>query len=142
MNINVLRDFRTNFRGLRSWGARVISSDPAWRYVSVRRLFNYVEKSMDIGLQWVVFEPNDPNLWAQVERTISDFLTLVWRSGALFGSTAEEAFYVKCDSTTMSVQDIEAGRFIAEVGICPVRPAEFVVIRVSQWQGGSAVEEG
>jgi phage tail sheath protein FI len=142
VNINVLRDFRTNFRGLRSWGARVISSDPAWRYVSVRRLFNYVEKSMDIGLQWVVFEPNDPNLWAQVERTISDFLTLVWRSGALFGSTAEEAFYVKCDSTTMSVQDIEAGRFIAEVGICPVRPAEFVVIRVSQWQGGSAVEEG
>lgn len=142
VNINVLRDFRSNFRGLRSWGARVISSDPAWRYVNVRRLFNYVEKSLDLGLQWVVFEPNDQNLWAQAERTISDFLTLVWRSGGLFGSTAEDAFYVKCDISTMSPQDIEAGRFIAEVGICPVRPAEFVVVRVSQWQGGSALEEG
>ena len=141
-NINVLRDFREQNRGLRVWGARVITSDPAWRYVNVRRLFNYVERSLELGTQWVVFEPNDHNLWAQVRRSISDFLLLVWRSGGLMGQTAEEAYFVKCDETTMTQADIDAGRLIVVVGIAPTKPAEFVVIRIGQWAGGSFLDEG
>jgi hypothetical protein len=141
VNINVLRDFRVNFRGLRSWGARCITSDREWVYVNVRRLFNFVERSLDLGLQWVVFEPNDQNLWARVRRTVSDFLTTVWRSGALMGLTPEEAFFVKCDETTMTQADIDGGRLILLVGIAPVKPAEFVIVRIGQWQGGSLVEE-
>jgi uncharacterized protein len=141
-NINVLRDFRLQSRGLRVWGARVITSDPEWRYVNVRRLFNYVERSLELGTQWTVFEPNDENLWAQVRRSISNFLSLVWRSGGLMGATAEEAYFVKCDRTTMTQADIDAGRLIVVVGIAPTKPAEFVVIRIGQWSGGSSVEEG
>ncbi|WP_418003796.1 phage tail sheath C-terminal domain-containing protein [Mycobacterium sp. PDNC021] len=140
-NINVLRDFRENFRGLRSWGGRVITSDPEWKYVNVRRLFIFVERSLELGLQWVVFEPNDENLWARVTRTVSNFLTTVWRSGALMGLTAEQAFFVRCDRTTMTQDDIDNGRLILVIGIAPTMPAEFVVIRIGQWQGGSAVEE-
>jgi phage tail sheath protein FI len=140
-NINVLRDFRDHFRGLRSWGGRVITSDPEWKYVNVRRLFIFVERSLELGLQWVVFEPNDENLWAQVNRTVSNFLTTVWRSGALMGTTAEQAFFVRCDRTTMTQDDIDNGRLILVIGIAPTMPAEFVVIRIGQWQGGSAVEE-
>jgi hypothetical protein len=141
-NINVLRDFRLQSRGLRVFGARVITSDPEWRYVNVRRLFNYVERSLELGTQWTVFEPNDQNLWAQVTRSISNFLNLVWRSGGLMGATAEEAYFVKCDTTTMSQADIDAGRLIVVIGIAPTKPAEFVVIRIGQWSGGSSVEEG
>jgi phage tail sheath protein FI len=140
-NINVLRDFRAQFRGLRSWGGRVITSDPEWKYVNVRRLFIFVERSLELGLQWVVFEPNDENLWAQVNRTVSNFLTTVWRSGALMGLTAEQAFFVRCDRTTMTQDDIDNGRLILVIGIAPTMPAEFVIIRIGQWQGGSAVEE-
>jgi phage tail sheath protein FI len=140
-NINVLRDFREQNRGLRVWGARVISSDPLWRYLNVRRLFNFVERSLELGTQSFVFEPNDVFLWARVRRTISDFLTGVWRSGALMGTTAEEAYFVKCDETTMTQNDLDNGRLIVVVGIAPVKPAEFVIIRIGQWQGGSAVEE-
>jgi phage tail sheath protein FI len=140
MNINVLRDFRERQRGLRVWGARVITSDPEWRYLNVRRLFNYVERSTEIGTQWVVFEDNDYDTWARVRRTISDFLTLVWRNGGLFGATAEEAFYVKCDRTTMSQQEIDAGRLIVEIGISPIKPAEFVILRIGQWTAGSVDE--
>jgi phage tail sheath protein FI len=89
----------------------------------------------------VVFEPNDQNLWARVRRTVSDFLTQVWRSGALMGVTPEQAFFVKCDETTMTQADIDGGRLIVLVGIAPVKPAEFVIIRIGQWQGGSLVEE-
>lgn len=140
-NINALRDFRDRGRGLRVWGARCVTSDPDWRYVNVRRLFNYIEASIERGTQWVVFEPNDHRLWARVTQSVSAFLTAVWRDGALMGRTAEQAFYVKCDETTMSQYDIDNGRLIMVIGIAPVKPAEFVVIRIGQWAGGSLVEE-
>jgi uncharacterized protein len=132
LNINVLRDFRADRRGLRVWGARVLTSDAAWRYVPVRRLFIFLEESLDEGTQFVVFEPNDEQLWARVIQTVAIFLTRVWRDGALMGTTPEEAFFVRCDRTTMSDDDILNGRLIMEVGVAPVRPAEFVVIRISQ----------
>jgi Bacteriophage tail sheath protein len=140
-NVNVLRDFRDQGRGLRVWGARAVSSDPDWRYLSVRRLFNFIEASIDRGTQWVVFEPNDYRLWARVSQSVSAFLTAVWRDGALMGRKPEQAFYVKCDETTMSQYDIDNGRLIMVIGIAPVKPAEFVVIRIGQWAGGSMVEE-
>jgi uncharacterized protein len=141
VNVNVLRDFRSSGRGYRVWGARVMTSDPDWKYVNVRRLFIYVEESIDEGTQWVVFEPNDEPLWARVRRTVSAFLTNVWRDGALQGRTPEEAFFVKCDRSTMSQNDIDNGRLIVLVGIAPVKPAEFVVFRIGQWAGGSSIEE-
>jgi hypothetical protein len=137
--INCIRPFPG--RGIRIWGARTVSSDPAWRYVSVRRLFNFVEKSIEVGTQWVVFEPNDMALWERVKRTITAFLTRVWRDGALFGATAAEAFYVKCDAETNPPEVIDAGQLIVEIGIAPVKPAEFVIFRISQWQGGAALTE-
>jgi len=130
--INVIRDFRADRRGIRVWGARTLSSDPLWRYINVRRLFNYVKESVDEGTQWVVFEPNDEDTWAKVRQSVSDFLTLVWRSGALFGSTEEQAFFVRCGPETMTPADIDAGRLIVEVGIAPVKPAEFVIFRFQQ----------
>jgi phage tail sheath protein FI len=142
VNINALRDFRSSERGFRVWGARVITSDPDWKYVNVRRLFIYIEESIDEGTQWVVFEPNDEPLWARVRRTVSAFLTSVWRDGALQGATPEEAFFVKCDRTTMSQDDIDNGRLIILVGIAPVKPAEFVIFRIGQWAGGSSIVEG
>jgi Bacteriophage tail sheath protein len=140
-NINALRDFRDRGRGLRVWGARCVTSDPDWRYINVRRLFNFVEASIERGTQWVVFEPNDFKLWARVTQSVSAFLTSVWRDGALMGRTADEAFYVRCDETTMSQYDIDNGRLIMLIGIAPVKPAEFVIIRIGQWAGGSLVEE-
>ena len=130
--INVIRDFRADRRGIRVWGARTLSGDPLWRYVNVRRLFNYVKESVDEGTQWVVFEPNDENTWARVRQVVTDFLTLVWRSGALFGATEEQAFFVRCGADTMTPADIDAGRLIVEVGIAPVKPAEFVIFRFQQ----------
>ena len=141
-NINVLRNFREDNRGLRVWGARTLSSDPDWKYINVRRLFIFIEKSIDRGTQWVVFEPNDEPLWQRVKRVITAFLTQVWRDGALMGRTPEEAFFVKCDRTTMTQNDIDNGRLIVQVGIAPVKPAEFVIFRIGQWVGGSSVEEG
>jgi phage tail sheath protein FI len=141
-NINVLRNFRDNNRGLRVWGARTISSDSDWRYVNVRRLFIFIEHSIDRGTQWVVFEPNNEQLWQRVRRVVSNFLTSVWRDGALMGRTPEEAYYVKVDRTTMTQTDIDNGRLIIEVGIAPVKPAEFVIFRIGQWANGSEVEEG
>jgi phage tail sheath protein FI len=130
--INVIRDFRADNRGIRVWGARTLADDASWKYVSVRRLFLFVEESIDEGTQWVVFEPNDEPTWDRVRRSISNFLTRVWRSGALMGLTADEAFFVKCDRSTMSEDDIENGRLICYVGIAPVRPAEYVILRFSQ----------
>src|SRR5581483_3632044 len=98
-----------------------MSSDPEWKYVNVRRLFLYVEKSIDKGTQWVVFEPNDYDLWAKVRRVITNFLVRVWRSGALLGLTEDEAFFVKCDRTTMTQDDIDNGRLICYIGIAPVK---------------------
>jgi len=140
-NINVNRDFRHTGRGLRVWGARCITSDPDWKYINVRRLFIFIEKSIEQGTQWAVFEPNDFRLWARISQSVSAFLTRVWRDGALMGQKPEQAFFVKCDSTTMTQDDIDNGRLIMLVGIAPVKPAEFVIIRIGQWAGGSSVQE-
>ncbi len=132
-NIDVIRDFRINNRGIRVWGARVITSDSDWKYVNVRRLLIFIEDSIDRGLQWVVFEPNEEALWARVRRSVSNFLTTVWRNGALEGTTKEQAFYVRCDRTTMTQDDIDNGRLICVIGVAPVKPAEFVIIRIGLW---------
>lgn len=129
-NINVLRFFPG--RGNRVWGARVVTSDASWKYINVRRLFIYVEESIDEGTQWVVFEPNDEPLWARVRATITNFLISTWRSGALQGAKPDEAFFVKCDRTTMTQDDIDNGRLICVIGIAPVKPAEFVIFRIQQ----------
>lgn len=130
--VNVIRDFRADGRSIRMWGARTMSSDPLWRYINVRRLFLYVEESIDEGTQWVVFEPNYEPTWARVRQSVSNFLLQVWRNGALRGITQDEAFFVRCDRTTMTEADIDAGLLICEVGIAPVKPAEFVVFRIQQ----------
>jgi len=132
VGVNVIRDFRHANRGIRVWGARTRSADPLWKYVNVRRLFIFLEKSIDEGTQWVVFEPNDEPTWAAVRRSITNFLIRVWRDGALMGPTQDDAFFVKCDRTTMTDDDILNGRLICYVGVAPVRPAEFVIIRISQ----------
>ncbi len=130
--VNCVRDFRSDGRGIRLWGARTMSSDGEWKYVNVRRLFLFVEESIDEGTQWVVFEPNDEPIWAKVRRSITNFLISVWHSGALMGTTQDEAFFVKCDRTTMTQDDIDNGRLICYIGIAPVKPAEFVIFRISQ----------
>ena len=130
--IDVIRDFRASNRGIRVWGGRTMSSDAQWRYVNVRRLFIFVEESIDEGTQWVVFEPNYESDVGAVVRSVSNFLTSVWRDGALAGVTPEEAFFVRCDRTTMTPDDIDNGRLICLIGIAPVKPAEFVIFRISQ----------
>jgi hypothetical protein len=139
--INCIRDFSRRGRGIRVWGARTVSSDASWRYINVRRLFIMVESSIEIGMQWAVFEPNDHRLWKKITRDVSAFLYRIWRTGALFGQTPEEAFYVKCDAETNPPETIDAGQVITEIGICPVKPAEFVIFRIGQWQSGSDVAE-
>ena len=129
--INCIRSFTG--RGLRVWGARTLSSDPAWRYVSIRRLFNFVEASIERGTQWVVFEPNDADLWARVRRDIGAFLTGVWRDGMLFGANPSEAFFVKCDAENNPADVRDRGQLIVDIGLAPVKPAEFVVFRFSQY---------
>lgn len=130
--VNCIRDFRSDGRGIRVWGARTMSSDPEWKYVNVRRLFIFIEESIDEGTQWVVFEPNYEATWAKVRRSITNFLISVWRSGALQGVTQEEAFFVRCDRTTMTEDDINNGRLICYIGVAPVKPAEFVIFRIGQ----------
>jgi phage tail sheath protein FI len=137
--VNCLRVFPG--RGLRVWGARTCSNNTLWKYINVRRLFLYVEESIEEATQWVVFEPNNEKLWARVRATITEFLTRVWRDGALMGLKPQEAFFVKCDRTTMTQSDIDNGRLICIIGIAPVKPAEFVIFRITQWQGGSAATE-
>ena len=136
IGVNCIRTFPG--RGIRVWGGRTLSSDGSWRYINVRRLFIMAEASMDTGLQWVVFEPNDRMLWARVRRDVSSFLRTVWLSGALFGSTPDEAFYVKCDDELNPPEIRDLGQLIIEVGMAPVKPAEFVIFRISQWAGPSA----
>lgn len=136
IGLNCIRSFPG--RGIRVWGARTLASDPAWRYLNVRRLFNYLEESILAGTQWVVFEPNDDALWARVRRTVSAFLVNEWRKGSLFGLTPDEAFYVKCDRETNPPESIDAGQVVCEIGVAPVKPAEFVVFRLAQLTSGSS----
>jgi len=128
--INVLRSFRG--RGHRVWGARLASSDPEFKYVNIRRYFNYISSTLDNGTQWVVFEPNNEQLWDRVAATVSDFLYNEWTNGALLGRTQDEAFFVRCGRTTMTQSDIDNGRLICEVGMAIVYPAEFVIFRIGQ----------
>jgi phage tail sheath protein FI len=128
--INCIRDFSRRGRGIRVWGARTVSSDASWRYINVRRLFIMVEESIDIGMQWAVFEPNDQRLWKKITRDVSAFLYRIWRTGALFGLTPEEAFYVKCDAETNTTDSMALGLCVTEIGCAMVTPAEFVVFRI------------
>jgi phage tail sheath protein FI len=130
VGINCLRFFPN--RGNRVWGARTLSSDPEWKYVNVRRYFNYLERSIDIGTQWAVFEPNGERLWANVRETISSFLVNEWRSGALLGTNPKEAFFVRCDRSTMDQNDLDNGRLVCLIGVAVVKPAEFVIFRIGQ----------
>lgn len=129
--VNCLRVFAG--RGIRIWGARTLSSDASWRYLNVRRLFNYVEKSIERGTQWAVFEPNDQMLWSKMRRDINSFLKNVWREGALFGATPEQAFFVKCDEENNPQETRDVGQLIIDIGIAPVKPAEFVIFRIGQY---------
>ncbi|HMH15339.1 MAG TPA: phage tail sheath subtilisin-like domain-containing protein [Edaphobacter sp.] len=128
LGINTLRFFPG--RGNLVWGARTTSSDPDWKYINVRRFFIYIESSIEKGIQWAVFGPNDSLLWAALASCISSFLVTEWRRGALQGTKPEEAFFVKCDRTTMTQSDIDSGRLVCLVGMAPVRPAEFVIVRI------------
>ncbi|MFR9728797.1 phage tail sheath family protein [Saccharopolyspora sp. MS10] len=137
IGVNCVRAFAG--RGIRIWGARTLSSDPAWRYLNVRRLFNYLEESILLGTQWVVFEPNDDRLWSSIRRNIGAFLTQTWRDGALFGRTPAEAFYVKCDRENNPQDSIDLGQVVCEIGVAPVKPAEFVIFRLSQFSDSSSL---
>jgi hypothetical protein len=136
IGVNCIRTFPG--RGIRVWGARTLSSDGSWRYINVRRLFIVVEASIDIGMQWVVFEPNDMMLWARVRRDVGAFLSTIWSSGALFGLTSGDAYYVKCDEELNPPEIRDLGQLIVEIGMAPVKPAEFVIFRISQWAGPNA----
>ena len=130
--VNVIRDFRTDGRDIRVWGARTMTSDAMWKYINVRRLFIFIEQSIDRGTQWAVFEPNSEITWIALRSAIANFLRTVWRNGALMGTTQDEAFFVRCDRTTMTQDDFDNGRLICLIGIAPVKPAEFVIMRISQ----------
>lgn len=135
--INCIRYINDN---ITVWGARTVGGDANTdlKYINVRRTLIFIRESIDKGTQWVVFEPNDFSLWAKITRNVTAFLTTVWRDGALFGATPQEAFYVKCDIETNSVEDRDLGRVTTEVGVAIVRPAEFVIFRISQWAGPAA----
>lgn len=137
--VNCIRFFPD--AGIRVWGARTLAGESSeWRYINVRRLFNMIEESIGAGTRWVVFEPNDPRTWKTIERDVRAFLTLVWRDGALKGDTPDKAFFVKCDGETNPPEVIDAGRLVTEIGIAPVKPAEFIVFRIGQWIGGPETE--
>ena len=132
--INIIRKFDGN---ITVWGARTLASkeDPEWTYINVRRLLLYLRESIDEGTQWAVFEPNDTQLWAKIRRNVSAFLTNVWRDGALFGNTTAEAFYVKCDEETNPPEVRDLGQVVTEIGVAVIKPAEFVIFRITQWSG-------
>ncbi|MCC6456794.1 MAG: phage tail sheath family protein [Caldilineaceae bacterium] len=131
IGVNCIRAFPG--MGYRVWGARTLSSDPAWRYINVRRLFNYIEKSLQLGTMWTVFEPNDQRLWNRIRRDVTSFLMGVYSQGALFGASPSQAFYVKCDEELNPAHQRDLGQLVVEIGVAPVKPAEFVIFRVSQW---------
>ena len=128
--VNLIRKFPG--AGIRVWGARTASSKPLWKYVNVRRLFIYIEESIKANTNWVVFEPNDVALWSRVKRTVEIFLEGIWRTGALVGASPSEAFFVDVGPNTMSKDDIDNGRLICTIGVAPVKPAEFVIFRITQ----------
>ncbi len=131
VGVNCIRSFPG--RGIRVWGARTLSSDPSWRYLNVRRLFNYVEKSIYYGTQWAVFEPNDMMLWLKMKRDVGAFLKRTWMSGALFGATPDQAYFVKCDEENNPQETRDAGQLFVDIGIAPVKPAEFIIFRIGQY---------
>jgi phage tail sheath protein FI len=135
--INCFRFFEG--RGMRLWGARLATSDPEWKYVNLRRYFAYAERSIDIGTQWVVFENNSELLWANVRSTVEDFLFNEWKSGRLMGVKSDDAYFVRCDRSTMTQNDIDNGRLICLIGIAPMRPAEFVIFRIGQWTASTPI---
>lgn len=135
--VNCFRFFEG--RGYRLWGARTVSSDPEWKYVNLRRYFAYLERSIDRGTQWAVFEPNGEALWGNVRRTIEDFLFNEFQSGALLGDKPDKAYFVKCDRSTMTQNDLDNGRLVCLIGVAPLRPAEFVIFRIGQWTGDRKV---
>ncbi len=136
VGVNCIRLFARE--GIRVWGARTVAdASSEWRYLSVRRLFNMIEESIEEGTNWIVFEPNDRTLWKSIRRDVGAFLTRVWRDGGLMGSTPEEAFFVKCDEETNPQEVIDAGQVVAMIGIAPVKPAEFIIFRLSQSTAGS-----
>jgi len=137
--VNCIRFF--GGEGIRVWGARTIASGSSeWRYLNVRRLFNMIEESIANSTRWIVFEPNDRPLWKAIRRDVSAFLTRLWRDGALMGSSPEEAFFVKCDEETNPPENIDAGMVVTLIGIAPVKPAEFIVFRISQYASGAEAE--
>lgn len=131
--VNLIRTFPG--LGIRVWGARTASSDGSWKYINVRRLFIFIEESIKVNTNWAVFEPNDETLWVRVKRTIEVFLTGLWRNGSLAGTSTDEAFFVNVGRTTMSQDDIDNGRLICVIGVAPVKPAEFVIFRITQKTG-------
>jgi phage tail sheath protein FI len=138
--INCIRSFGAN--GLRIWGARTLAaSDPSWRYINVRRLFIFIEETIRRGTHWVVFEPNDTDLWARVRRTVTAFLRGLWMQGALVGATQDQAFFVLCDESNNPQSSIDEGKLVVDIGLAPVKPAEFVIFRLSQWQGGASTSD-
>ncbi|MEA2973199.1 MAG: uncharacterized protein QOG82_1657 [Actinomycetota bacterium] len=134
--VNVLRSF--DGEGIRLWGARTLSSDPEWKYINIRRYLLFLEHSIDQSTQWAVFEPNGEALWATVRRSVEDFLDTQWRSGALVGRTPQDAYFVRCDRSTMTQDDLAQGRLVALVGVAPLKPAEFVIFRIGQSTAGAA----
>jgi len=131
-HVNMIRDLRSLGRGIRIWGARTLSADPEWKYVNVRRFVTFIERSVESGTRWAVFEPNDETLWALVRQQVEAFLTTQWRMGALQGAKPDDAYFVKCDRTTTTQQDIDSGRLVCIIGVAPLKPAEFVIIRFTQ----------
>ncbi|MBS1789181.1 MAG: phage tail sheath family protein [Acidobacteria bacterium] len=138
-SVNVIRPY--NGRGIRVAGARTLSRDPEWRYVNVRRLMTMIEEAIDEGTQWIVFEPNNQALWRDIDRVVRNFLEGLWRRGMLDGATSDDAFFVRCDETTNSPEDTEAGRVICMIGVQPPWPAEFVVVRIGRTQGATEIVE-
>jgi hypothetical protein len=136
--VNCIRFFAAE--GIRVWGARTLAGDPEWRYLNVRRLFNMIKESIAQSTRWIVFEPNDYTLWKSIRRDISAFLTVLWRDGALMGRTPQEAFFVKCDEETNPPEIVDQGKVVTLIGIAPVKPAEFIIFRISQQQAGTEVE--
>jgi len=140
IGVNVIRVFAAGGRPV-LWGARTTATDRNWQYVNIRRLFLYLEESIQEGIGWAVFEPNDVALWQKLRRTITEFLTRAWRDGALFGRTREEAFYVTIDERLNPFSERALGRLTLEIGLNPTYPAEFIVVRIGIWPGGSEISE-
>jgi phage tail sheath protein FI len=137
--VNAIRLFSRE--GIRVWGARTVAASASeWRYLNVRRLFNMIEESIADNTRWIVFEPNDRTLWKSIRRDIGAFLTRLWRDGALMGRTPEEAFFVKCDEETNPPDVIDAGQVVTIIGVAPVKPAEFIIFRISQYASGVETE--